>query len=174
MSIFDVISSGVSEAGGSLSRKAKDLTETAKISSEMNKAEGRRQECFRQIGECIYEGSKDGREADYREILSEVREIEAQLDGLRADLRKRKGLVLCPGCGRDVDRSASFCPGCGAPIAAGNVCPACKTPLEPDAKFCIHCGHKAEGQTEGEAAAKGVEITEGNGAGEMKAPGENL
>jgi membrane protease subunit (stomatin/prohibitin family) len=46
--------------------------------------------------------------------------------------------IVCPKCGKAVDKNAKFCHDCGEVLK--NTCPSCNSTIKSNAKFCADCG----------------------------------
>lgn len=146
MSIIDKLSSGVSEAGNTITQKAKGISELTKVSSEISKNKARRDECIRKLGEAYYQARKAGEELDAEEMIRELELVDGILDKLTESLCQLKGIVICEKCGTEVAKGSAFCPACGAQVRQPTVvrCPKCSAELPGGTRFCVHCGTKIE------------------------------
>lgn len=144
MSIIDKLSSGVSEAGNTITQKAKGISEQTKISSEVSKNRARREECIRKLGEAYYQSRKAGEELDADEMIHELELVDGILAKLTESLCQLKGIVICEKCGTEMMKGSAFCPACGTPVKEPAVirCPKCSSELQGGTKFCIYCGTK--------------------------------
>lgn len=146
MSIIDKLSSGVSEAGNTISQKAKGISELTKVSSEISKNKARRDEYIQKLGEAYYQSRKSGEELDADEMIRELELVDGILDKLTESLCQLKGIVICEKCGTEVAKGSAFCPACGTPVKQPSVirCPKCSAQLPGGTRFCVYCGTKIE------------------------------
>lgn len=146
MSIIDKLSSGVSEAGNTITQKAKGISEQTKISSEISKNKARREEYIRKLGEAYYQSRKTGEELDADEMIHELELVDGILAKLTESLCQLKGIVICEKCGTEVMKGSAFCPACGTPVKEPTVirCPKCSAELPGGTRFCVYCGTKIE------------------------------
>ncbi len=146
MSFIDKISSGVTEAGNSISQKAKDISEQTKLSGEIAKNKARRDEYIMQLGEAYYQAHKNGTEGNFDELMEQIDLVDGILDNLKEGLYQIKGIVICDQCGTEVPRGSAFCPSCGAQVRqpASVRCAKCGTELAAGSRFCIKCGARIE------------------------------
>lgn len=146
MSIIDKLSSGVSEAGNTITQKAKGISEQTKISGEISKNKARREACIQKLGEAYYQSHKAGEELDADEMIHELELVDGILAKLTESLCQLKGIVICEKCGTEVMKGSAFCPACGTPVKEPTVirCPKCSAELPGGTRFCVHCGTKIE------------------------------
>lgn len=146
MSIIDKLSSGVSEAGNTITQKAKGISEQTRLSSEISKNKARRDEYIQKLGEAYYQSHRTGEEADLEGIIRELELVDGILEKLTESLCQLKGIIICEKCGTEVMKGSAFCPSCGTPVKQPTVirCPKCAAELPGGTRFCVHCGTKIE------------------------------
>lgn len=146
MSIIDKLSSGVTEAGNTISQKAKDITGQNKITGEIAKNKERREEYIKRLGEAYYQAQKGRESEDINTLLKEVELVDGILGQLTDSLNHLKGINLCEQCGVEVAKGSAFCPSCGAPVRQPSVirCARCGAELSAGSRFCIQCGTRVE------------------------------
>lgn len=146
MSIIDKLSSGVTEAGNTISQKAKGISEQTKLSSELSKNKARREECIRKLGEVYYQARKKNETPDDEELIREIEQVDGILEKLTESLNQLKGIVICEKCGTEIEKGNAFCPSCGTPVREPEKirCPKCVAELPAGTRFCVYCGTKIE------------------------------
>lgn len=146
MSIIDKISSGVSEAGSTITQKAKGISEQTRLSGEITKNKARRDEYIRKLGEACYQAHKSGESLEAEELIREIEQVDGILEKLTESLSQLKGIVICEKCGTEVMKGSAFCPSCGTPVKepATIRCPKCVAELPAGTRFCVYCGTKIE------------------------------
>lgn len=146
MSILDKLSSGMTEAGNTISQKAKGISEQTKLSGELSKNKARREECIRRLGEVYYQARKKDETPDDAELIEEIGQIDGIIEKITENLNQLKGIVVCEKCGTELEKGSAFCPSCGTPVKEPEVirCPKCMAELPAGTRFCIHCGTKIE------------------------------
>lgn len=146
MSIIDKLSSGVTEAGNTISQKAKGISEQTKLSGEISKNKARRDESIRKLGEVYYQARKKNEEPDAEELLREIEQVDGILEKLTESLNQLKGIVVCENCGAEIEKGNAFCPSCGTPVREPQKirCPKCVAELPAGTRFCVYCGTKIE------------------------------
>jgi len=55
-------------------------------------------------------------------------------------LKRKKSIITCSNCGREVPAEYQFCPGCGQATATEKTCVSCGELIPIDFAFCPHCG----------------------------------
>lgn len=142
MSIIDKIGSSVIDVGGSISQKAKEISEQARINGELVKYKENREECMRRLGELVYQEKCNGVVANTEELLQEIQVIDRFIANLTNSMNDLKGVAICSSCGDEVLRDSVFCPSCGYRMELRTAwdCPNCGKELENGVKFCTSCG----------------------------------
>ncbi len=146
MSFIDKLSSGVNEAGNTISQKAREISEQTKLTGEINKNRARRDELIRQLGESYYQAKQSGTEANFDELVHEISLVDGILAKVTESLNQLKGIVICEKCGTEISKGSAFCPSCGTPVKEPTVirCPKCSAELAAGSRFCVYCGAKIE------------------------------
>lgn len=146
MSIIDKLSSGMTEAGNTITQKAKDITEQNRIGNEISKNKARRAEYIQNLGEAYYQAQKKGEPDNFEELINQIDLVDGILKQLTDDLYQLKGIIICEQCDTEVPKGSIFCPSCGAQIKQPTTirCGKCGTELTSGSRFCIKCGAKVE------------------------------
>ncbi|HJD45544.1 MAG TPA: zinc ribbon domain-containing protein [Candidatus Mediterraneibacter norfolkensis] len=143
-------------------QKTKEVTDTAKMSSQIRMLEAQKKEALEQLGKFYYDQySRYGAqlEGEASQIAAGIQALEEQQRQFTESMQKIKGTMLCPNCGTEIPANSKFCNVCGTKIdipvsstvqnaASGRVCARCGAPLEEDQLFCINCGAKVEKMAE--------------------------
>lgn len=146
MSIINKLSSGMTEAGNTITQKAKGLSEQTKISGEISKNKTRREEYIRKLGEAYYQLRKTGECEELEVLVQEIDLVDGILEKLTDSLNQLKGIVVCEQCGTEVPKGSAFCPSCGNQVRQPETirCMKCGAELAAGSRFCIQCGSKIE------------------------------
>lgn len=146
MSIINKLSSGMTEAGNTISQKAKGITEQTKLNSEISKNRARRDEYIRKLGEACYQSHKTGEAVELDGLFHELELIDGVLEKMTESLCQLKGIIICENCGTEVAKGSAFCPACGTPVKQPTTirCPRCGMELPGGTRFCVQCGTKIE------------------------------
>ena len=124
MGFLDDVGKKISTAGKEAMDMAKDLADSAKISSEINEQTRRIEQAYTEIGKKFFELHAGDHESVFDEQFGIIFSAKAQI----ADLEKKKAEIK----GGDDTKAA----------AGGKFCPSCGQPVGEDAVFCKNCGTK--------------------------------
>ncbi len=159
MSMLDDIlaGAGVDKLG---TKRLADTGQRIQHQLRLRELDRHRKELAAELGSSLYYETREderfraGRESLYDQI--------AQADLEREQLRSELGIseldqqtVVCPSCGKPLNREARFCVHCGFPIAevrtsdsspelvqpeSAATCPHCGYSRTSEDLFCLHCG----------------------------------
>jgi rubrerythrin len=113
MEFFSKLGETISVAGRDVSQKAKDLTETTRMSMDIKAKEDYICKQYASMGEKYYEMHQDDDEPLFEEIAL-IREARAEVARMKDQLAEKKGMKRCPVCQASMDQDAQYCPSCGA------------------------------------------------------------
>lgn len=113
------------------------VTMNNKISALQKEIKG----IYVQIGEKYYALYKENPEADLKELVDGIKNLEAQISDVQQQIESTKAEMAAvqlrtasPENAIIADGSNGFCKSCGAPLLAGSM-------------FCVKCGAKVEDET---------------------------
>ena len=148
MDFFENLGNKVSEAGSSLSRRARNYSDQSRIESDMSMAQAELDRTYNNLK------GREVPEEEAKALAERVDLIGRDLQEMHRQYNLIRGLVSCSKCGADVPIGTAYCPACGSPIPQaqpapqaapqGAVCISCGQPLSPGAQFCPRCGTKQE------------------------------
>ena len=157
MAIFNEIGKKISQTTQSAVKGTKDLTEIAKINSQISDEQKQQNSLYMQIGKKYYELYSDSAEDEnFAPMCASISESIIKVENYREEINKIKGLKKCAGCGAEIPISTFFCGTCGfdtrtedseaaateAQATQAVVCPSCSAEMQDDVAFCTGCGHK--------------------------------
>lgn len=152
----------LNKVGNTISSKSKDVTKKAKEIAEVSKMTGQiamKEESIKgtyiELGKYVYENQKDDAPEEVAEKFAVIDAAVEEIEKLKKEIRKIKGMQQCPDCGKEVSYSAAFCSYCGAKLP------------EPEPEEVVDAGEVTEVTPE---PAK--EATEAAGAEEPAEPTE--
>lgn len=152
MAFFDDVDVKISNLINTGAGKAKDMSESFRISGAIREEEKKQEDLYKQIGQYYYENYCDSAEGQLRVWCSGIKASKVQVLQYQDQLNKLKGTITCPGCGAEVASGSAFCSGCGMKMQpqnrinpmnkAGRRCPACGNTVDQDSMFCTNCGQR--------------------------------
>ncbi len=151
MDIFEKIGSKITSGSKDVAKKAKDITEAARLNSKVKSYEDLIKEVQLQIGKMYFEANRDNPAPEYMELFQNVINAYAAIDKCREEIYALKGVRGCISCGAEIPNQSTFCPACGArnevieataATVAELFCPGCGATLSSDTVFCPNCGTK--------------------------------
>lgn len=113
MDFFNKAKEKIAKTSGDVAKKAKDLTETAKLNSQVSSNENIIKSTYTEIGKYVYENLKEDAPVEIAEKMKAIDDALAEIERLKAEILKIKGSVKCPQCGNEVEADVAFCPSCG-------------------------------------------------------------
>lgn len=172
MGILDNVTSAMNRGSESVGR----ATEKARLKSQLNELNKKRQNLAAQLGAALYQITKDsevmreGYETLYDGIAAcdvereQIQHRIAELDAASQAAATASTSFKCTVCGATVAGDDLFCSGCGTPIdqahpaavtsakaASGKTCASCGASMAEDDMFCMSCGARVEESTQEEA-----------------------
>ncbi len=115
MDFFDKLGDMLINAGKEVSDRAKDVSDSTKLSYEIRKKKQELDAKYTALGKKTYEEKKDSDDEDIRAIsglIDEIKEMEEKYADCRGGRR-------CAKCGAVVPMDSSFCNKCGAKFDEG-------------------------------------------------------
>ena len=144
MDFFENLGSKLNKVGSDASQKVKSLSAITNLKLENSKLEKSLDDMLLNLGQRYFNKFSVAPDAEFADIIENIKSCKAQIDGNLAEIRRLNGNVICPACGAEVSSSSQFCPGCGEKMPAPEVseltCPACGAAVSEDASFCTKCG----------------------------------
>lgn len=113
MDFFNKAKEKLTKTSSDVAKKAKNLTEIAKLNSQVASNESTIKATYTEIGKYVYENLKDNAPEEIAEKMAAIDNALAEIDRLKAEIMKVKGCQKCPQCGNEVDSEVAFCPSCG-------------------------------------------------------------
>ena len=151
MAFFDNMDEKISNLINTGAGKAKDMSDSLKISSAIKDEQRKQEDLYKQIGQYYYDNFYDEAEGQLRVLCTGVKASKVQILQYQDQLNKLKGAVTCPGCGAQVPANAGFCSVCGMKMVPQNTvlssqigrkCPSCGSMVDKEAMFCTSCGKR--------------------------------
>ena len=152
MAFFDELGKKISQTSQGVVQKTKDTAEILKLNGMVSDEEKRIKNLYQEIGKVYVESHAEDFDPAFGEMIAGINDAKAKIAEYTEQVKRLKGVVLCPICGGDVPYGAPFCSACGSKLnaqeqtndAANNVsrCANCGVPLKDGSAFCTNCGTK--------------------------------
>ncbi|MDD6037745.1 MAG: zinc ribbon domain-containing protein [bacterium] len=120
MEFFDKFSETIMSASKDMSQKARDLSETAKLSLDIRSKEDCVRRLYAEIGEQYYKEHKDDIEPAY-EQMEKIKEYMETIENLKKHLQEVKGTKTCDRCGEEIQTGDAYCRKCGAKVEEDDI-----------------------------------------------------
>lgn len=163
---MDDVLGKVSQAGQSVSKKARDLSEYAKYSSTISDSETEIRNLYSEIGYKVYLAYCNNPLPEVAPQIQRITALNKMIEDARAAQKALNDSEKCPRCGTRIRPGMLFCNNCGCKLAEpapqqgapamqapARFCMSCGAPMAPDAMFCMSCGARFEAKP-AEAAPK--------------------
>lgn len=153
MEFFEKIGDKISTNGRKVTKKAKELTDVARLNSKINEQEQELKNVYIEIGKAYYEATKQEPSPEFLPLFQSVISIQGAIAGAKEEIAQIKGIRNCINCNAEMANSAVFCPSCGTKNEVietisevvdqdESTCPGCNQPIGDESVFCANCGTK--------------------------------
>lgn len=128
MAFFEKMGETISTKGKEAAQKAKEVTDLARLNTQVGQLEGKIKTYYQIIGEKVYQNEKDQDHCGLEAEFDLINDAYAEIGKLKKQISDIKGTKECAACGKEVANGYSFCPYCGVqfedPAADAEVVPA--------------------------------------------------
>ncbi len=114
MDFFSKLGDKITNTSKDVAKKAKEVAEIANLNSQVSTKESTIKSTYVEIGKYVYENLKEDAPAEIAEKFATIDGLMAEIADMKKTIQELKGVLVCPGCGKDVEAGAAFCPGCGS------------------------------------------------------------
>ena len=122
MAFLEELGKTLSDTGKEVATKAKALTETIQLKTQISAEKTKLEEAYAVIGKQFYEDNKEPKEA-YAKAYDAVRASRERIAALEIELTQSEGSRICAECGAKVPKSSLYCGKCGAPVKESSANP---------------------------------------------------
>ena len=118
MGILDNVVINAKSVAEAVGRKAGELVDVSKLhlgAAEVNAEVSKR---YQTLGQYVYENCREALAADPEAMgqMSEMDELQAQLQAISRELSDKQNKTVCPTCGKQCSNTDTFCSTCGAKL----------------------------------------------------------
>lgn len=116
MAFFDKFSETITSKSKDVANKAKEIAEVTSLNGKIVAQEGLIEKYYKEIGRFMYEHREETCDNGLEERYKLVDAAYEEIDRLKSEIRKIKGVKLCESCGAEVSSEAAFCSKCGTAV----------------------------------------------------------
>lgn len=117
MAVFEELGRRITQTGQEAFAKTKGAAEALKLNNQIAEAERAVSAYCDIIGRAYYaKYSAGGWDPDFDEMFVGIEGEKEKIADYRIQLRAMRGVVECPGCGRELAIGMNFCSHCGAKL----------------------------------------------------------
>ncbi len=152
MAFFDNVKGKLTQASQTTVQKAKDISEIAKLNTQVLGAEKQINELYGKLGYEVYCAFSKEPLPQVEELINQLNDLHANINSWKEQIKAISAVETCPQCGAKLGKDMMFCSNCGhklAPTPEVEVAPVetafcsnCGASVPADAAFCTSCGNK--------------------------------
>lgn len=116
MAFFEELGKTLSDTGKEVATKAKTLTETIQLKTQLTAEKSKLEEAYAVIGKIYYKANREPEE-EYAKAYEAVRACRERIAALEIELTQSEGSRICAVCGAKVPKDFMYCGKCGSPIS---------------------------------------------------------
>lgn len=146
MAFFDNISKTVNNATRGAVKKTKDVSEVAKLNTQISNLKAEAGQKYQALGERYFQLCGDAPPQELAELVADLKALNSKIHDCEKEIQTLKGMIQCPNCGKLLERDAVFCSVCGTPLPKisppDNLtkCENCGAMVKKGTRFCTFCG----------------------------------
>ena len=114
MGFLEDLSDKITRGGATVAKKAKEVSEVATLTATVEKEKINLDKLYMQAGKQMYEEKREILASNFPASVAKIDETIKKIDDAKEAIKVAKGVSVCPGCGKEVERNVRFCPYCGA------------------------------------------------------------
>jgi hypothetical protein len=110
---FEEIGKKVKQIGKDTVEEVQKLNEVRQLNGKVNDTKKQIKKLYLEIGKKLYEQYKEAPFDGFESEIQAISEKYVEMEQLKDQVRKVKGVVLCPCCNMEVAKGERFCSNCG-------------------------------------------------------------
>lgn len=115
MAFLEELGKTLTDTGKEVATKAKALTETIQLKTQISTEKAKLEEAYAAIGRLYYEANHEPEET-YAKAYEAVKASRERIAALEIELTQSEGSRICAVCGAKVPKDSLYCGKCGSPI----------------------------------------------------------
>lgn len=115
MAFLEELGKTLTDTGKEVATKAKALTETIQLKTQISTEKTKLEEAYAVIGRLYYESNREPEE-EFSKAYEAVKASRERIAALEIELTQSEGSKICAVCGAKVSKDSLYCGKCGAPI----------------------------------------------------------
>ncbi len=116
MDFFNKFSETITNKSKDVANKAKEIAEVTSLSGKIVTQENLIEKYYKEIGRFVYEHREESCDNGLEERFKLVDAAYEEIERLKSEIRKIKGVKLCESCNTEVPAEAAFCHKCGTAV----------------------------------------------------------
>jgi ribosomal protein L40E len=116
MDFFEKVGDTITGKSKELAKKAKDVTDIAKLNSQISSEKDKINKNYIEIGRAYYNAHLHEENYNYEGLCGEITVSMDKITELKKDIQTLKGTKCCENCGAELPREAAYCLSCGTKV----------------------------------------------------------
>ncbi|MBR5247385.1 MAG: zinc ribbon domain-containing protein [Lachnospiraceae bacterium] len=116
MDFFNKFSETITNKSKDVANKAKEIAEVTSLTGKIATQENLIEKYYKEIGRFVYEHREEACDNGLEERFKLVDAAYEEIERLKSEIRKIKGVKLCESCKAEVPAEAAFCHKCGTAV----------------------------------------------------------
>ncbi len=116
MDFFNKVSETITSKSKDVANKAKEIAEVTSLTGKISMQEGLIEKYYKEIGRFVYEHREETCDNGLEERFKLVDAAYEEIERLKSEIRKIKGVKQCENCKTEVSAESAFCHKCGTVV----------------------------------------------------------